>query len=181
LRNILKTCKKRKNLKVKTNKLNKTIMPKQELTITRVFDAPIEMVWKAISESEQTRQWWGPEGYTCPDCNVDFRVGGKYLISMQDKDGKKIWSTGVYKEIIPNKKIVSTDSFADENGNVVSSDYYGMPGMPLEMIVTITLKEVEGKTELKLVHAGMPEGEILKGANIGWNSSLDKLEKLLQS
>lgn len=151
----------------------------KELTIVRTFNAPKELVWKAFTEPEHIKKWWGPKEYTSPDCTMDFSIGGKYLTSMMDAQGNKIWSTGVYKEIIPYEKIVCSDSFADEKGNVVSGDHYGMPGMPKEFTITIKLEEENGKTKLTLVHAGMPAGEMQKGANAGWNSSLDKMEALL--
>ena len=57
---------------------------KQEiLTIKRTFNLPLTTVWKAWSDSESMKKWWGPEEYTCPDCSIDFKVGGKFLASMQ--------------------------------------------------------------------------------------------------
>src|SRR6187431_194380 len=96
------------------------------ILIKRTFDLPLDTVWKAWSEAESLQEWWGPEGFSCPSCTIDFRVGGKYLASMKGPDGKEIWSTGVYKEIIPFKTIVCTDNFADSKGNVVPASYYGM-------------------------------------------------------
>ncbi len=96
-----------------------------------------------------------------------------------DDNGNKIWATGVYKEIISYEKIVFTDCFSDEKGNVVSSEVYGMKGVPMEMLVTVSLKEIEGKTEMTLIHEGLPEGEHLTGAKIGWNTSIDKMEASL--
>lgn len=153
---------------------------KTELIIIRTFDVSREQVWNAWTKPELLKKWWGPKEYSCPDCEIDLRVGGKYLYSMLGKDGKKIWVTGTYKEIIPNQKLVFTDSFADENGNIVPSEDYGMKGMPLEMIVTVTLEEVEGKTRMTMTHAGLPAGEYQKGANTGWNSSFDKMVELLK-
>jgi uncharacterized protein YndB with AHSA1/START domain len=152
---------------------------KEDLVITRVFDAPLKRVWQAWSEPEYLKKWWGPKEYSCPDCEIEFRVGGKYLYSMQGTDGKKIWITGNYKEIIPNQKIVFTDSFSDEKGNIVPSEDYGMQGIPLEMIVTVNLEEENGKTKMTIIHEGFPAGEHHKGANIGWNSSFDKMAELL--
>jgi len=96
---------------------------------------------------------------------------------MMDDKGNKIWATGVYKEIIPFEKIVFTDCFADEKSNVISSEVYGMKGVPMEMLVTVLIKEVNGKTEMTIIHKGLPEGELSKGANIGWNTSIDKMEE----
>src|SRR3989337_2780421 len=96
----------------------------KELVITRLFDAPRELVWKAWTDPKQLMQWWGPKGFTSPVCKQDFRVGGKYLYCMRSPEGKDYWSTGVYREIVAMKKIVCTDSFADEKGNVVPATHY---------------------------------------------------------
>lgn len=151
---------------------------KDELVITRIFNAPKELVWKAWSEPEHFKKWWGPKEYTCPDAEINFRVGGKFLASMMDDKGKKIWSVGIYTEITPKDKIVFTDCFANEKGEVVSGEEYGMPGVPLEMQVTVLLKDIEGKTEMTIIHLGLP-GEHMTGANTGWNTSIDKMGELL--
>src|SRR5512137_1895627 len=93
--------------------------PRQgELLITREFDAPVSHVWKTWTDPVSIRRWWRPKDYTCPSASIDLRVGGSYLFCMRSSKGMDIWSTGVYKEIIPSRRIVSTDSFADEMGNV---------------------------------------------------------------
>ena len=66
---------------------------KKALSITRIFDAPRELVWKAWTNPEMFRKWWGPKGFTCPVSRIDFRVGGKYLSCMRGPDGKDYWST----------------------------------------------------------------------------------------
>ncbi len=67
-------------------------------------------------------RWWGPKGFTSPACRIDLRVGGKYLFCTRSPDGRDFWSTGVYREILEPERIVCTDSFADEEGNVVSAE-----------------------------------------------------------
>lgn len=97
-------------------------------------------------------------------------------------DGKPIWSTGVYKEIVPLEKIVTTDCFADEHGNVVPATHYGMgDDFPLEMLVTVTFEDVGGKTKMTLRHEGLPGGEMQDGAGVGWNESFDKLAEIFTS
>jgi len=151
------------------------------LTITRIFDAPRELVWKAWTESERFMRWWGPKGFTAPFCSIDFRVGGVYLACMRSPDGKDYWSTGVYREIVPMERIVCTDSFADEKGNVVPATHYGMSAdFPLEMLVTITFEQQEGKTKMTLRHAGLPAGTMSDQTNVGWNESFDKLAESLK-
>jgi len=139
-------------------------------------------VWKAWTEPERLMRWWGPRRFTSPFSKIDFRVGGVYLNDMRSPEGKDYWSTGVYREIVPLERIVATDSFADENGNVVPGTYYGMSGdLPLELLVTITFEEHEGKTTLTLRHAGFPPGEQWDGARQGWSESFDKLAECLDS
>lgn len=88
-----------------------------EFVITRVFDAPREMVWKMWIDPELVKQWFGPQGFTAPVIKSDFRVGGRYLYDMRDPEGKDYRSAGEYREIAPNERIVATDYFADEQGN----------------------------------------------------------------
>lgn len=152
-----------------------------ELVITRVFDASRELVWRAWTEPEHFKKWWGPKAFTCPVSRMDVRVGGKYLWCMRGPDGKDYYSTGVYREIVPRSRLVYTDAFADADGNVVPASHYGLPGeMPLEMLVTVTFEEDGGKTRMTLRHAGMPAGEHGEMASAGWNESFDKLAASLQ-
>jgi uncharacterized protein YndB with AHSA1/START domain len=152
----------------------------QEVVITRVFDAPRELVWKAWTEPDQVMRWWGPKGFISPACEIDFRVGGKFLNCMRSSEGQDIWSTGVYREIVPLERIVCTDSFADEKGEVVPATHYGMPDdIPLEMLVTVIFEDVGGNTRMTLRHEGLPAGEMSDGANAGWNESFDKLAEAL--
>src|SRR5687767_6963514 len=89
------------------------------VVVNRIFNAPVELVWKAWTDPQHLMRWWGPKGFTSPACKIDFRVGGKYHFCMRSPEGQDLWSTGIYREIIPLKKLVWTDSFADEKGNVV--------------------------------------------------------------
>ncbi len=147
----------------------------EPLVITRVFDAPRDRVWKAWTDPERFKRWWGPQGFTCPACEIDFRVGGKYLACMRSPEGKEYWSTGVYREIVPGKRIVYTDNFADAEGHVVPASYYEMPGdWPPELLVTVTFDETRGKTKMMLRHEGIPPGTA-SDCEAGWSGSFDKL------
>jgi uncharacterized protein YndB with AHSA1/START domain len=150
------------------------------LTITRVFDAPRGLVWKAWTDPELFKRWWGPKNFTAPVSRIDLRVGGKYLACMRSAEGRDFWSTGVYREIDPLKRLVFTDSFADENGNVVPASRYDMPGdWPLELLVTVTFDETDGRTTMVLKHAGIPSGEMSDLTRDGWQESFDKLAESL--
>jgi len=153
----------------------------RELVITRIFDAPREVVWKAWTDAERMMRWWGPKGFTAPFCKIDFRVGGVFHNCMRSPEGKDYWSTGVYREIVPLERIVCTDSFADEKGNVVPATYYDMSAdFPLEMLLTVTFEGRGGKTRLTLRHGGIPAGGDRDDAQAGWNQSLDKLAEALK-
>lgn len=153
---------------------------KTDLIITRVFDAPQEHVWKAWTYPKVFTQWWGPKNFTTPVIEADLRVGGKYLYCMRSPDGKDYWGTGVYREILPMEKLVMTDSFADEQGNVVPASHYGMKGRwPKELLVAVTFTEKNGKTTMTLHHKGMPSGKMRDMTAAGWSESFDKLAALL--
>ena len=157
------------------------VAKQQMLVITRMFDAPRELVWTAWTEPERFMRWWGPKDYTSPRCEIDFRVGGRYFACMRSPEGQDYHSTGVYREIIARERLVYTDNFADADGNVVAPSHYGMAGSYDETLVTVTLDERDGKTTMTLTHAGLPAGEMLDMTGQGWNESFDKLAESLQS
>ena len=149
--------------------------------ITRIFNAPRELVWKAWTDPQHFKRWWGPKDFTCPFCEMDVRVGGKYLNCMRSPEGKEYWGTGVFREIVPMERLVFTDSFADENGNVVPGTHYGMsPDFPLEMVVIVTLEDQGGKTKMTLEHIGILSGADKEGTQQGWSESFDKLAESLR-
>lgn len=155
---------------------------KQGIVITRVFDAPRELVWKNWTDPERVKQWWGPKNFTAPEIKIDLRVGGSYLFCMRSPDGMDYWSTGVYREITMSKRIVYTDSFADEKGNKVPASHYGMGGdWPEALVVTVIFEERgKDKTVLTLRQEGIPEGEMRELSKTGWNESLDKFDESLK-
>ncbi|HLO14378.1 MAG TPA: SRPBCC domain-containing protein [Anaerolineales bacterium] len=154
---------------------------RQEIIITRIFDAPRELIWKAWTDPEHFKQWWGPKDFTVPFCEIDLHVGGRYLNCMRSPNGKDYWSTGVYREIVPLERIVCTDSFSDPEGNIVPATYYEMSAdFPLEMLVTVTFEDYEGQTKMTLKHTNLPAGEMSEQTGAGWNESFDKLAKSLR-
>jgi uncharacterized protein YndB with AHSA1/START domain len=178
-----------------------------QLIISRVFNAPIEKVWQAWTDPQMIMQWWGPEGFTSPSAKVDLRIGGKAIFAMHGPAGsewdKNMYSAGVYKEIVPpsadskQAKIVTTDYFSDENGEVMSPAEQGQDAnFPTEMTVTILFEDVsenppsptasEGqrKTKLSIIYDKTENEEqwqamVASGMKEGWESSLNKLEKAL--
>ncbi|MFV8344071.1 SRPBCC family protein [Flavobacterium sp. XS2P39] len=157
-----------------------TSSTKQELLIVREYEAPREVVWSAWTDPTKFMEWWGPKNFTCPFCEIDFKVGGKYRYCMRSPEGQDYWGTGTFTEIVPMKRITYTDSFADEKGNVVPSTYYGMEGFPLELQVTVTFEAHDAKTKMTLTHAGIPSGKMTDLTKASWNESLDKLAASLK-
>ncbi len=161
----------------------KTQERKRELIIVRSFDVPRETLWKFWTEPEEVKKWWGPKGFTAPYVTIDLRVGGKYLSAMRSPEGKDFWSTGVFREIKRPERLVMTDSFADEKGNIVPASHYGMSGdWPAEFLITVTFEKSRGKTRMTLKHneiTGMSDTDF-EYMHQGWNEQFDKLGELLK-
>ncbi|MBM9499182.1 SRPBCC domain-containing protein [Leptospira sp. 201903071] len=152
-----------------------------EIVITRIFDAPRELVFKAWTEPEHLMRWWGPKNFTSPECKIDFRIGGKYVFCMRSPEGQNFWTTGVFREIVIPEKFVYSDSFADDKGNPVPASHYGFQGeFPDETTVSLTFETVDNKTKLTLRHIGLPAGEISEMTKVGWNEMIDKLNESLK-
>lgn len=153
-----------------------------ELVLTRLFDAPRELVFQTWMRPEHLMRWWAPKECTVRDCTVDPRPGGAFHYCMSFNGGRDIWGLGIYREIEAPEKIAYVDSFADENGNPVSPTYYGMSeGHPTETLVTVTFAEEDGKTRLTLRYAIPVSVEERAGAEQGWSEMLDRLDSLLPS
>ncbi len=110
-----------------------TVSEIERMVVTRVFDAPRELVWKAWTDPKYVMQWWGPKGFTAPVCKMDFRVGGKSLFCMRTPDGYEGWNAVEYHEIVLHEKIVSLMYFSDSEGNkiepaVASRPMRSLPG-----------------------------------------------------
>jgi len=144
----------------------------KELTITRVFNAPRELVWTAWTEQKHIQQWFAPKGFTNPVCEWNAQVGSKIYIEMKAPDGVIYPLDGTFVEISKPDKIVFTSAALDKNG-----------GHLFEISNTITFIEEGDKTKviLQFIFSNIvPEGFAhIGGAEIGWNMSLDKLVNLL--
>jgi len=145
-------------------------MPQMKtITVTRTFDAPLEMLWKAWTEPEHFKKWYGPKGFTVPTCEIDLRVGGRHLWSMESPDGNRMYFTGAYKEVSPMERLVFTDAMSDAEGNEISMG----EGMSASMDVTVTFAHAGGKTTVTVSHMGNEQ------AGMGWEGAFDKLEGML--
>jgi uncharacterized protein YndB with AHSA1/START domain len=150
----------------------------KQVVVSRSFDAPLELLWKAWTEPEHFMKWYGPKDFTTPSCEIDLKVGGRHLWSMKSPDGRQMYYTGTYKEIVPMERIVYTDSLSDAEGNVMSPSAMGMPeGSPTSMDVTVTFIYEDGKTTVTVSHVGHGEGADY--ASAGWEQAFDKLTAVL--
>ena len=130
------------------------------VVIERSFDAPVNLIWRMWTDPEHFKAWYGPAGAAVPVANMDVRVGGTRLvcIEVQTPDGPmRMWFTGEYREVIENKRLVYTESVADENGNVSSPADMGMPeAHPVTTEVCVELDDVGGRTRLVMTHLASP-------------------------
>ena len=154
----------------------------ERMVITRVFDAPRELVWKAWTDPKYVKQWWGPKGWTSPVCEIDFRVGGKYLCCMRGPDGYEGWNAGEYREIVPYEKIVSTMYFADSKGNRINPADLGIEHEAIEDVPDVILFEDLGSGQTKLTFIGNEpmQNAIESGQLEGWKETLDKIAAVVE-
>lgn len=144
-----------------------------ELVITRVFDAPRDLVFKAWIEPEHLMRWWRPWDFTTLSFTVDVRVGGRFHYGWRGSDGREYWGIGVYREIAPPELIVFIDAFADAEGRQVPPSHYGMSaGHPAETLVTVTFAEAGEKTEVTLRQSVPGSVEERGGMEQGWREML---------
>lgn len=160
---------------------SQSVASDQILEITRIFDAPRQLVFEAWTHPQHMMQWWGPRGFTCPVCRIDLRPGGIAHSCMRSPEGLDYWSKGVYQEVVEPERLVCTDCFSDEEGNIVDPEHYGMnPDWPREALITVNFAEEKGgKTKVTLQHSPIPPGNDRDMCRQGWNESLDKLAEYL--
>jgi len=140
----------------------------RELTITRVFDAPRDLVFKAWAEPERQAQWLGPKGFTTISVQMDGHVGGSYRLGMRAPDGSAHWLCGVHREIVEPQRLVFTSYWEDADGK---------PGH--ETLITLTFADEGGKTRLTLHQVGFESVTSRDMHHGGWSSNLDKLAEYL--
>lgn len=163
-----------------------TNAPSKEFVISRVFDAPRDLVWQCFTKPERMKEWWGPKGVKVVKSKMDFRVGGIYLYGMQNSDGNVMWGRQVYREITPPDRIVFINSFSDEAGGL--SRHPLAPQWPLQMMSIYTFETVPGGKTRFTVHWSPYEPTAEEQAvfdagfgsmTMGWSGTLEKLETYL--
>jgi uncharacterized protein YndB with AHSA1/START domain len=159
-----------------------------DFVISRVFDAPRELLWKCFTDPERMKNWWGPKGFTVIASKMDLRVGGTYHYGMKAPNGDPMWGKFVYREIVPNERLVFINSFSDEKGGVTR--HPGHQKWPLQMLSTFTFEDTPGGKTKFTVHwqtynATEEEQKTFDtmhdSMTQGWTGTMDQLEAYLKT
>ncbi len=138
------------------------------LNLTRMFDAPRSLVFKAWAHPEHVMQWWGPRGFTVLSCEMDFRIGGAWSLSMRSPEGRVDRQRGIFRDIVEPERIVFTYAFVDDRGQAGH-----------EMVVSVSFEDLGAKTRL-ILHQAIFESVTLREEHVaGWSESFDNLDQLV--
>jgi uncharacterized protein YndB with AHSA1/START domain len=152
-----------------------TTVKGREFIVERDFDAPIELVFKAWTESDRLVQWWGPRGWTTTNYKMEVKPGGVWHYCMRGPAGEESWGKAVYQEVVEPTRLVYTDAFSDAEGNIVE-------GMPV-FTITMTFSEQAGKTKLASYSVLASEEDLQNllamGMVEGLTETWDRLEEYL--
>jgi uncharacterized protein YndB with AHSA1/START domain len=149
----------------------------KDLTVTRVFDAPVERVWRAWSDPDDVMRWWGPVGFTVPVADMDFREGGTSLVCMSAPGFGELYNTWSYRRIVPHERLEFVVNFTDASGTVVDPATVGIPpGVPREVVHVITFRQVDGtRTEMTVTEQGYTTDDAVQTSRLGLEQVLDKM------
>ena len=151
-------------------------------TISRLLDAPRELVFKVYSEAEHLARWWGPAGFAWKKGDLDFRPGGSFHYCMAPPVGPDMWGKFLYRAIVPPEKIVFLNSFSDPEGGITRHPL--APTWPLQMLTAVMFEDEGGKTRLT-IHCQPFEASAVEAAtfaagfasmNGGFSGTLDQLQ-----
>jgi uncharacterized protein YndB with AHSA1/START domain len=153
-----------------TGTLTVTTPTDREVVMTRVFDAPRQMVFDAFSKPELLKRWFGPRGWSLDVCEVDLRVGGGFRFVLRGPDGRLMGMRGVYREIVPPERSVHMESFDDFPGESQVTAVFVEEGGTTTMTATVQYPTREIRD--MVIQSGMEHGAA---------ESYDKLAELLAS
>ena len=144
----------------------------RELVLTRLIDCPRRALWRAWTEAELLKQWFAPKPWITPVAELDVRPGGSALIVMRGPDGKDMPNRGVYLEVVPERRLVSTDAYAQA----------WQPSEKPFMTLIVTFDDEAGKTRYtaRVLHWSVADREMHEkmGFHQGWGLCTDQLEAL---
>jgi uncharacterized protein YndB with AHSA1/START domain len=138
------------------------------LVMTRILDAPREIVFAAWVDQDQAARWWGPKGFTSVACTMDVRVGGTWRRVMRAPDGVEHRARGIYREIVPPERLVFTYAWERHSGHGGH-----------QTLVTLNFVDLGGRTELTLRHEGFETAASRDDHHGGWSGCLERLAAFL--
>ncbi len=157
-----------------------------DFVIFRVFDAPRERVWQALTDPEQLKDWWPPKTYTMIHASMDLRPGGVFHTGMRSVEGYKLWAKFIYREVALHERLVFVNSFSNQAGEVKRNPV--VPTWPLLTLIVIALEdEADGKTRLTITWSPHEATEIERktfdashvGLKATWSAAFEQLATYL--
>lgn len=156
-----------------------------EFVISRTFNAPLKRVWKAWTDPEQMAKWWGPKGFKATVKMLDLKPGGIFHYSLSSPQGQEMWGRFVFREIVPDKRLVFINSFSDPEGGMTRHPLH--EDWPLQLTSTIIFAETDGKTTVTVRWAPYEASETERATfeagrdsmQGGWTGTFDQLENYL--
>ena len=148
-----------------------TLPADDQILITREFDAPRELVWRAYTEPDLVRRWWHANRGEMTICDIDLRVGGSWRYVMATPEGFEVAFHGEYRELVPHERIVTTEVYE--------------PVPDAEAVDTVEFSEVDGRTTITMVvqhqRKEFRDMHVESGMEDGLQDALDLLEQVAQS
>ena len=147
----------------------------KKIIVEREFDAPLEVVWRAWTESDLLDQWWAPKPWKAKTKSMDFRDGGTWLYVMEGPEGERHWCRADFKNIVPQKTYTGDDAFCDENGNINPE----FPSMHWENEFSETDNGTKVRVEITFASEADLEKIIEMGFKEGFAAAHGNLDELL--
>lgn len=153
-----------------------------EFKITRTFDVPRELMWKAWTESKMFGQWFGPTGFKSMVKTMDLKPGGILHSCLKSPDGAEMWAKFVYREVTPPLRLVWEHSFSNKDAGITR--HPGHESWPLKMVTTVVFDDIGNKTKITLTWVTLEASESeqktfnesMDGMTQGWTGTFNQLD-----
>ena len=154
-----------------------------DLVVTRIYDAPVEEVWSYWIDPAKVRQWWGPNGFTCPVADMDVRVGGTSFVVMHSPEYGDHYRSWHYEDVVPHQLIAYVRKATDADRNEVDPTTVGMPpDFPRAQRHVVRFEALGvGRTMVTFTEEGWPPIPLVELSRVGLEQCLDKIHIALAS
>lgn len=151
----------------------------EDIVVTRLFNAPIDRVWRAWTTDEDVWRWWGPAGFTAPVAKMDVRTGSRSLVCMRSPDGQDMWMTWDYTNVVPQSRIEYVQNLSDAKGKQLDPGAIGMgPEFPRDVATIVTFALEGGKTRMTISERTTTTAFMLKMSKMGLEQCMDKMDNI---